>query len=257
MARIKNKPPKPDDEMTFWDHLGELRDRVFRAVLALLVCTLAGLIFAEPVLQFIIKPYGDQVLVTSPTEGLTNVLIVSLTLGASFAMPVMVYQILAFVMPGLQDSEKKWIFLGVPSATVLFVLGAAFAYFVMLPPAIAFLTGIYPTVFKYQLKLDDYVPFVLGIVFWLGVAFQMPLIIFVMAKVGIVSAGVLAKQWRYAVVIIAIIAAMITPTPDPINMSIVMAPLLVLYVMSIGLAAIARRGAATPALLDPEEELKS
>src|SRR5262249_51153536 len=156
------------------------------------------------------------------------------------AMPVIVYQIMAFVMPGLLPNEKKWIFIGVPLATVLFVLGAAFSWYLFLPNALGFLTSIYPTVFKYSLKADEYVPFIMSLVFWIGVAFEMPLLIFVLAKANVVTAHLLLKQWRYAVVIIAILAAVLTPTPDPINMSIVMAPLLILYVLSIGMAALAR-----------------
>ena len=242
-----------EHEMSFFEHLGELRDRLFRAVVALAVGTLIGLLLAEPVLAFIIGPYQRQLLVTSPTESLTNVFVVAVTVGATLAMPVVVYQILGFVMPGLEVREKRWIFVGVPAATVLFAIGAMFAYFIMLPPAIGFLTGIFPSVFKYELKLEDYVPFVMGIVFWIGVAFQMPLVVYIAARANVVSAKVLARNWRYAVVIIAIISAFITPTPDPLNMSLVMAPLLLLYTISIGLAALARRGKSVPAFLDPSE----
>lgn len=242
-----------EQEMTFLDHLGELRDRLFRAVVALAVGTLIGLLLAEPVLGFIIAPYQRQLLVTSPTESLTNVFVVAVTVGAALSMPIVVYQLLAFIMPGLEGREKRWIFLGVPVATLLFVIGGMFAYFIMLPPAVGFLTGIFPSVFKYELKLEDYVPFVMGIVFWIGVAFQMPLVVFVAAKANVISARVLARNWRYAVVVIAVIAALITPTPDPLNMSLVMAPLLLLFGISIGLAALARRGKTVPAVLDPGE----
>lgn len=243
-----------EEGMTLMEHLGELRGRLFKAVLALLAGTAVGMVFSERLLQFIIMPYGETLMVTAPTEGITNVFVVSLTLGAALAMPVIVYQILAFVMPGLLPNERKWIYLSVPTATGLFLLGAAFAWFVMLPTAIGFLTNVYPSVFKYDLKPDEYVPFITGVVFWIGVAFEMPLIIFVLAKANVVSARALAKQWRFAIVIVAVIAALITPTPDPINMSIVMTPLLLLYVLSIGMASVARRGKTTPALIDSFED---
>lgn len=240
-----------DDGMSLMDHLRELRGRVFKAGLALILGFLIGLVVSQQVLEFVKQPYGpNPLLVTSPTEGISNVFTVALTFGAALAMPVIVYQILSFVMPGLLPGEKKWIFLGVPLATMLFLIGAAFCWYLFLPSALAFLINIYPTVFKYDLKPDEYVPFVMGLVFWIGVAFEMPLIFFVMAKANIVTARTLAKQWRYAIVLVAILAAVITPTPDPINMSIVMAPLLVLYVFSIGMAGLARRGKTTPALID-------
>lgn len=247
-----------EEGMSLLEHLRELRDRLFKSVIALVIGTAVGLAFSERVLQFIILPYiqatGLPLQTLAPTEALTNVFIISVTVGAILALPVIVYQILAFVMPGLLPKEKIWVFLGVPLSTILFLLGALFTWFIMLPTAIAFLTNIYPSVFKAELTADSYIPFVTGVVFWMGVAFQMPLIIFIMAKANVVNARVLAKQWRYAVVIIAAVAAFITPTPDPINMSIVMAPLLLLYVLSIGMAALARRGKTTPPMLDPDEK---
>jgi sec-independent protein translocase protein TatC len=249
------------DGMTLLDHLREIRNRLFKAAVALVLGTVIGLVLSQEILRFIVAPYANvdefgKLLVTSPTEALTNVFTISLTFGAAVSMPVIVYQILAFMMPGLLPNEKRWIFLGVPLATLLFAIGAGFSWYLFLPSALGFLTNIYPTVFAYQLKPDEYVPFVMGIVFWMGVAFEMPLLIFVLAKANVVSARALSKQWRYAIVIIAIVAAVITPTPDPINMSIVMAPLLVLYVLSIGMAAIARRGKETPAFLDAVDEEK-
>ncbi len=245
----------PEEGMTLLDHMRELRDRLFKAVIGLVIGTTVGLVFSEQILRIIIMPYGRELLVTSPTESITNVFVVSLTIGAALAMPFMVYQILAFVMPGLLPQERKWIIAGVPAATGLFVLGAAFAWFFMLPAAVSFLTSIFPSIFKYELKPDEYVPFITGVVFWIGVAFEMPLVIFILAKANVVTARVLARQWRYAVVVVAIMAALITPTPDPINMSIVMTPLLILYAFSILMAAVARRGKTTPAILDPEEKV--
>lgn len=241
----------PEEGMTLLDHLRELRGRVGKAALALIIGFLIGLTVSQQVLEFIKQPYGpNPLLVTSPTEGISNVFTVALTFGAALAMPVIVYQLLAFVMPGLLPGEKKWIFLGVPVATILFITGAAFCWYLFLPSALSFLINIFPTVFRYDLKPDEYVPFVMGLVFWIGVAFEMPLIIFVMAKANVITARTLAKQWRYSIVAVAILAAVITPTPDPINMSIVMAPLLILYVISIGMAWLARRGKTTPALID-------
>jgi sec-independent protein translocase protein TatC len=250
-------PEELEEGMTLLDHVRELRDRLFKAVIALALGAAVGLAFSERIIQILLEPYGArQLLVTSPTSSLTNVFTVSLTVGAILALPFILYQILAFIFPGLLPSEKKWILLGLPFGFILFVFGATFAFFVMLPAAVSFLTGIFPTVFKYDLTPDEYIPFVAGVMFWMGVAFEMPLIIFILAKANVVNARVLQRNWRWAVVIVAIIAALITPTPDPINMSIVMVPLLLLYAFSIFMAKIARRNAVTPAMLDPEEKVK-
>jgi sec-independent protein translocase protein TatC len=246
-------PPLESEGMTLLEHVRELRNRVFIATVALALGTGISFTFAERILQFLVAPYGNKLLATSPLEALTNVFTVSLTAGAIFAMPIILWQIFGFISPGLLPKEKKWIFLGLPFALILFALGVSFAWFIMLPTALGFLTGIFPGVFNVQLRPDEYIPFVTGILFWMGVAFEMPMIIFILAKAGVVSSYVLRKQWRFAVVIIAVIAAVITPTPDPVNMSIVMIPLLILYVFSIFMASLARRGAQSPALLDPEE----
>lgn len=243
--------------MTLLDHVRELRDRLFKAVIALVIGTAVGLALSERILQLLLVPYQRQLLVTSPTEALTNVFIVSLTFGAALALPVIVYQILAFIMPGLYPNERKWIYVGVPFGFIMFILGALFAYFIMLPAAVGFLTSIFPTLFNYNLTPDAYIPFVAGVMFWMGVAFEMPLLIFILAKLNIINGRVLGRQWRIAIVVIAIIAAFVTPTPDPINMSIVMVPLLLLYGFSIVLAYVARRNAVTPAMLDPEEKIEN
>ncbi len=257
MARQANTAPEPEEGMTLVEHLAELRMRLFRALLALVIGALIGLLLSERLLQLLLSPYGSrQLLVTSPISSLSNVFVVSVTFGAILSSPVVIYQILAFVFPGLLPHERRAIMLGLPFGLVLFVLGAAFAFFVMLPAALNFLTGIFPSVFRYELTPDEYVPFVAGVMFWMGVAFEMPLIIFLLAKANVLNANVLIKQWRWAVVVVAVLAALITPTPDPINMSIVMVPLLLLYVFSIGMAKLARRNATVPAMLDPDEHVR-
>jgi len=217
-----------------------------------------GLAFAEQILKVLLAPYGPakQLLVTSPISPLTNVFTVSVTTGAILALPFILYQALAFIFPGLLPHERRWVMIALPFGFGLFLLGVLFAFFVMLPAAVGFLTGIFPSVFNVALTPDDYIPFVAGVMFWMGVAFEMPLIIFVLAKANVINANLLKRHWRWAVVIVAVLAALITPTPDPLNMTIVMVPLLLLYGLSIILAYLARRNATVPALLDPNEKVK-
>jgi sec-independent protein translocase protein TatC len=247
-----------DEGMTLADHLRELRERLLKSVIALVVGTVVGLAFAEQILKVLLAPYGPakQLLVTSPISPLTNVFTVSVTTGAILALPFILYQALAFIFPGLLPHERRWVMIALPFGFGLFLLGVLFAFFVMLPAAVGFLTGIFPSVFNVALTPDDYIPFVAGVMFWMGVAFEMPLIIFVLAKANVINANLLKRHWRWAVVIVAVLAALITPTPDPLNMSIVMVPLLLLYGLSIILAYLARRNATVPALLDPNEKVK-
>jgi sec-independent protein translocase protein TatC len=144
-----------------------------------------------------------------------------------------------FILPGLEENEKRYIIWGVPVATLLFLIGAAFAWFLMLPTAINFLKNWQSDIFIQQWQSKEYIPFVTSLTFWIGVSFEIPLIIFIMAKVGLVTPKFLMQQWRFAIVIVAIIAAMITPTIDPFNMALVMGPLLGLYGLSILFAYLA------------------
>ncbi len=247
-----------DQAMTLADHLRELRERLLKSVIALAIGTAVGLAFAEQIIKVLLAPYGPakQLLVTSPISPLTNVFTVSVTTGAILALPFILYQALAFIFPGLLPHERRWVMIALPFGFGLFLLGVLFAFFVMLPAAVGFLTGIFPSVFNVALTPDDYIPFVAGVMFWMGVAFEMPLIIFVLAKANVINANLLKRHWRWAVVIVAVLAALITPTPDPLNMTIVMVPLLLLYGLSIILAYLARRNATVPALLDPNEKVK-
>lgn len=224
------------------EHLKELRDRLLRSVIALLVTTTASMVFAKRALAFLIAPLGETLpQALKPTESIGNYMRVALICGVTLAMPYIVYQVGAFVMPALTKTEKRFMLLLVPGATLCFVAGVAFAYFLTIPSAIPFLQGFMADLIEQKWAIGEYLSFVTGLVFWIGVAFELPLFVFVLAKLGIVDARFLAKNFRFAILAIAIVAAMITPTVDPFNMALVMAPLIALYGLGIVLAAVARR----------------
>ena len=181
------------------------------------------------------------------TESVGVYVRVAVMVGGILAMPIIVYELVAFVVPGLLPHEKRMLFIALPFIFLSFIVGAAFAYFVMLPVAIPFLAnfGGIPGNFR----ISSYVGFITRVVFWIGVAFETPLVIALLARIGVVTPQQLIKAWRFAVVGIAIAAALITPTPDPVNMAIVMVPLLGLYGLSIILARFMyrRRQAASEA----------
>ena len=226
-------------QMTLLEHLEELRDRLVKAAVVVGITTAIAAIFTPQILELLITPYGQRLQIISPTEGITVYFRVALTAGLILAMPFLVYQLLMFILPGLEDSEKQYIFWGVPSATALFLVGVAFAWFILIAAAIGLLSSFLPGIFSTEWRSKEYIPFVTSLVFWIGLAFETPLIIFIMSKLKIVTPQFLIKQWRFAVVIIAIAAAMITPTPDPFNMGLVMLPLFGLYAFSILLSYLA------------------
>lgn len=174
------------------------------------------------------------------TENIAIFMKVSMLSGFLLGMPVIVYQIMRFMLPGLQRREKIWLLLGVPSATLLFASGVAFTWFVMFPAAIPFLTTFLDI--TTQVRPASYFEFITRMMFWIGVCFEMPLVITLLAKLKMVTAKQLLRGWRYAIVGIAMVAAAVTPTVDPVNMGLVMLPLLGLYLISIALAAFVGRG---------------
>lgn len=228
--------PLDGSRMGLLDHLAELRTRMIWIVGALLIGTVASFIFVQPVLQFITAPVGEQLIAIGPTDTIWVFFQVGFVMGAILSMPVLVYQIVAFIAPGLYPHEKRALFLLMPGVMILFFTGAAFANYVMLPVAVGFLQNFLGTVINQEWTIDRYVGFFTRIVFWIGVAFETPLVIAFLARIGLVSGPRLLGLWRQAVVVISVVAAMITPTVDPVNMSIVMLPLITLYFMGVGLA---------------------
>jgi sec-independent protein translocase protein TatC len=228
--------------ISFLEHIEELRGRLLRAMIALLLGTALSFYLGDRLLKLLLVPIGGMENVQSieVTENVSVFMRVSLLSGFIIAFPFILYQLLAFILPGLTKSERRWVIIAIPVASILFILGVVFAYLVMIPAAIPFLVGFLgiPSV----PRISNYIKFITNLIFWIGVSFEMPLLFFILAKLKLVTSKMLAKQWRIAVVVIAILAAVISPTIDPINMGLLMAPLLLLYVLSILMAAIAGRG---------------
>ena len=225
---------------SFLDHLGEARRRLMRVLAVLLVTGGAGLALAPRVLKLLLAPYGSQLVVLGPTEGISMYLRVGLLFGTAAALPYGLFELWRFIAPGLLPRERRYAYPIIPAAMVLFIAGATFAWLVLIPTAIRFLAGFMPELFKVQWTSERYIPFVTALLFWIGLCFELPLAAFVLAKLRVVNARMLLKAWRYAVVLISVAAAVITPTVDPFNMALVALPLVGLYFLSILVAAIAR-----------------
>jgi len=237
-----------DSQMTLMEHLMELRWRLMWVVGAVAFGVIFAFFLVIPsplqffdLIDFITKPYGRTgytLQAIAPTETVFVAFKVSLWSGLVFAVPIIIFQIIGFIAPGLYPNEKRILWMLLPGMLLLFTLGAAFAFFVMLPVAIHFLVNFLSEgeVITQNWTVAEYVNFVTRVVFWIGVSFEMPIVITFLARIGMVSGQGLLRVWRQAVVVIAIVAAIITPTIDPVSMSVVMAPLLVLYAASVGLA---------------------
>jgi len=227
-------------QMTIIEHLEELRDRLIKSVIALTITTVLSFAFAKQFLQLLIAPMGQTPPVSpSPTTTIVVFAKVALISGVALAMPVLVYQLIRYIAPGLTGQEKRYLYLVLPGATLSFIAGAAFAYFIMLPTAIPFLKGFLSDIIEPNWFIDKYISFSTSLLFWVGLSFETPLLIFFLAKLGIITPAVLSRYRKYAILVIAVISAVITPTPDPFNMLLVMGPLILLYEIGILLAKLA------------------
>lgn len=243
-----------DQGLSILDHLGELRVRLTWAAAGLAVATIVSFAFTEQLLNILISPYGEQLQTLSPTEGLQTYFRVALVAGATIAMPWMVYQLWRFIEPGLHQHEKRYVYVFVPAATLLFLIGAAFCWFILLPSAILFLANFMPGVFSPEWTSQEYIGFATSFLFWVGLSFEIPLIVYFLARFGIVQSNSLREHWRFAVVGIAIVAAAITPSIDPVTMMLTMLPLVLLYGVSIFLASLGQRQFDASMALESESQ---
>lgn len=227
-------------EMTILDHLDELRQRLIKVVIAVLIGVIAGTFVTPPVLKLLVAPLGDQVpIAISPTEAPAVFFKVAIVIGLVISMPVIIYQLFQFARPGLEPNEQRYVIIGAPVASLSFALGVVFAALVLLPAALPFLQGFLLGIVEQRYSIDRYVSFVSNILVWAGVVFETPLVMYFLAKLGVVNHEGFAKARRLVVIGAAAGAAVITPTTDPVNMLLVMVPFLLLYELGILLARLA------------------
>ena len=222
-------------------HLNFLRKHLFRSALVLALTTVLAFAFASQIIDLLALPVGgiEALVAIDPTEPIGTFMRVSLLTAFAITLPYIILELWLFIGPGLSRDSRMFGLYAIPIAVIFFMGGMAFAYFVLLPVAIPFLVNFGGI--TSQIRPSSYIRFVTSIMLWIGIAFQFPLIIYVLARVGLIKAKVLIEQWRLAVVIIAILSAVITPTIDPVNMALVMGPMIVLYFLGFVLASIAER----------------
>ena len=225
-----------------FENLNDLRKHLIRMVLAVALTTGLSLVFNHQILTSLSAPLPgglESLVAIEVTEPIGTVMRVALLSGFALAFPYIAFEVWWFMAPGLHVTSRRWSLLAIPISVLFFLGGMAFSFYVLLPAALPFMLNFMGI--ATIPRPSNYIVFVTGLMFWIGVAFEFPLVIFLLAKLRLVSARQLIQQWRLAIVIIAVIAAMVTPTVDPVNMALVMGPLIVLYFLSIGLAKIARR----------------
>jgi sec-independent protein translocase protein TatC len=235
MARLKSV--SHEDELSLVDHLDELRTRIIVSVIAFVAAS--GLCFWQKERTFEIAkaPIPDGVPLTTfgVTEPFTTTLTISTYFGLVLALPVILYQAYAYVLPAFSEAERKSITPLMLLAPLLFIGGAVFAYFVVMPPAVDFLLDFNNEEFNPQLRARDYFTFFATMLIALGIIFEIPIAVLAVTRLGIVTPDQLAQNRRYAILVIAIVAALL-PSIDPVTLMLEIIPILVLYELSILLA---------------------
>ncbi len=236
--------------MPFMLHLRELRDRILRSAIAVALGIVVGVIFGNQIIEILLSraPADMHLIAIEMLENMSVFFKVSLTAGVIVAMPYLVYQLFAFIAPGLTSKEKRLIFTVLPAIVFMFLGGVAFAYFVALPPAINMLANFNSSIAEVEIRISNYIDLVTRLLLVIGLVFETPLVVMALARLGVVSPQWLAARRRMWVVLAFVLSAIITPTFDPINQTVIAVPLILLLELGIILARLVyKKKRETPA----------
>lgn len=227
-------------KLSIIEHLEELRDRLIKSIVGVAVTTAISFFFARQLFAILLGPSGGiKPVFIEVTEMFTTYMKVAFFSGLSLAMPVIVYQLVMFASPAMTPKEKRYLYMLLPGVILSFLVGAAFGYFLVVPRALQFLLNFGIDIATPQIKIGNYISVVTSLLFWMGVVFEAPLVAFFLAKIHVLNHKMLAKNRKYALLGAFVVAAIITPTPDPLNQAIVAVPLFALYEISIWLTRLA------------------
>ena len=231
--------------MTLREHLEELRRRLVIVLLFVVVAMVVAFVFRNQIFEFLLAPGFDdldeQPIATEVLETVGVTFKVTLMVAFVATLPVLLYQLIMFVSPGLTGRERLYLFLFMPGVLAAFGLGAAFAYYVLFPPAFAFLFHFGSENVNAEIRISSYINVITSLMFWMGVVFQIPLVLFALGRLGVVTPRWLSRFRRFAVLLAFVAAAIITPTFDPVNQTLVAVPIIVLYEFGILLARVGAR----------------
>jgi sec-independent protein translocase protein TatC len=220
--------------MGLFDHVKELRQRLFRAVIAWVVATIAASAVADTLVGWLVRPLqGSSVIVLSPTEAPIIYFKIALAAGFGVALPYILYQVYGFVAPGLFPNERSLLLVGIPAVVVFFALGALFTLQVLIPVSLPVLMGFLGEVVEPSYSLENYLSFVTTLVIWMGIIFQTPLVVYVVARLGVLTPQQLKSGRRIVWFLAVIFAAVVTPTTDPVTLLLVTGPFIGLYELGL------------------------
>jgi sec-independent protein translocase protein TatC len=230
-----------DEKLPIMAHLEELRKRLFKCAIAVGITTVASFYFAQYVFKLLeSRAEGINLIFIEMTEMIGTYCMVAIVCGIVLALPFLVYQLVMFIRPALTAKEKRYLYSLLPAVFLAFAAGVAFGYFVLIPPAAKFLITFGSDIATPQIRIGNFVSLMVKLLFAIGLCFETPILILFLSKVGVVTPETLSKYRKFAVLGAFILTAIITPTVDPINQSIIAVPLIVLYEVGVLLARLAR-----------------
>jgi sec-independent protein translocase protein TatC len=232
-----------DEPLPFRAHLEEFRNRLVKSTIAVVIATVFSFIFAKDIFFLLESRAGNiKLIYIEMTEMVETYFQVAIISGLILALPYLIYQLVMFIRPGLTRKEKTYLYILLPGVVLSFAAGALFGYFVLIPPAAEFLVSFGSDIATPQIRVGNYVSLMARLLFAIGLCFEMPLLMFFLAKIHILNPALLTRYRKVAFVGAFIIGAIITPTFDPVNQALVALPLYILYEVGIILAKIARHG---------------
>lgn len=238
-------PNEPDvfEEMTLQEHLEELRSRIVKTCIAIGIAFVAGVVLASPVLDEIVRQANAEngLDIQKPTDVIAIFFRIALYIAIAITAPVIMWHLIGFLAPGLTKKEKRVLFSSLPFVSLLFLAGVAYAFFFAAPRAFDFLSSFQTDIFSWDPDGVEVINFYLTLMIGLGLAFQIPIVMFLLAQLNIVSAARMRQYRKYAAMALLVVSAIITPSTDPINMAFVAIPLLLLYELGLLVARLAIR----------------
>ncbi len=247
----------PDEKQTIIEHLEELRKSLIISVVAIIIAAVGSFYYSEQILTLIMAPLSslnEGLVVTGVTEAFFVKLKLSFLSGFVIAFPIVVWAIWRFFKPALYPQERKYVYILLPISVLLFVTGVLFAYFGILRLVLNFFIYIAGSNLETMFKVDQYVSFVMAFTIPFGLVFELPVVMFFLTKLGIVNYQMLAKNRKYALLIIVILAAALTPGPDPVSQMFMAVPVYLLYEISIWISKFAKR---SPGRVEDESNLEN
>lgn len=238
-----------DRAMSVLEHLGEFKRRMVRVAVVFLVFTVAAAVFYEQIFEFLRSPAEEalansegDIIFTQVAEAWGAAMKVAVILGFTATMPYFLFELTMFLRSGLKPHERRYLYFFFPFAVLSFAVGVWFGAVMLLPPAINFLLTFGAELATPYPTLGSYISLLIALAFWMGLIFELPIVMFLLAKLGIVNSGWFVRQWRWMVLGAFVLGAIVTPTFDPVTQSLVAGPVILLYGTGVALSKFAERG---------------